>query len=38
MNIEIAEIKDNYNISEEAPAARREVKLREKDANLVRDI
>jgi hypothetical protein len=38
INIEIAEIKNNYNISGEAPVARREIELREKDANLVRDI
>jgi hypothetical protein len=38
MNIEIAETEDNYNISGEAPAARRKIKLREKDTNLVRDI
>jgi hypothetical protein len=38
MNIEIAKIEDNHNVSEEAPAARREVKVRKKNANLVRDI
>ena len=38
MNIEIAETEDSYNVSGEAPAARREIKLKEKDTNLVRDI
>jgi hypothetical protein len=38
MNIEAAKTEDNYNISEEAPAARREIELRERNANLVRDI
>jgi hypothetical protein len=38
MNIETAEIKNNHNILEKIPAARREIELREKNANLVRDI
>jgi hypothetical protein len=38
MNIEAVETENSYNISGEAPAARREVELREKDTNLVRDI
>jgi hypothetical protein len=38
MNIETVETKNNYNVSGEAPAARREIELREKDANLVRDM
>jgi hypothetical protein len=38
MNIEIAEIKDSHNILKETPAARREIKLRERDVNLVRDM
>jgi hypothetical protein len=38
MNIEATATEDNHNISEEAPAARREIKLKEKNANLVRDI
>jgi hypothetical protein len=38
INIEIAITENNYNISEETPAARREIKLRERDANLVRDM
>jgi hypothetical protein len=38
INIEIATTKNNYNISGEVPAARREIKLRESNANLVRDI
>jgi hypothetical protein len=38
MNIEAAEIKDSYNTSGKAPAARREIELREKNANLVRDM
>jgi hypothetical protein len=35
MNIETAIIKDNYNILKKAPAARREIELKEKDANDV---
>jgi hypothetical protein len=38
MNIEAATTEDNYNVLGEAPAARREVELRERDANLVRDM
>jgi hypothetical protein len=38
MNIEIAETESNHNILKETPAARREVELRERNANLVRDI
>jgi hypothetical protein len=38
INIEAAEIEDSYNVSEEASAARREVELRERNANLVRDM
>jgi hypothetical protein len=38
MNIETAETENSYNISGEAPAARREIKLKERDANLVRDM
>jgi hypothetical protein len=38
MNIETAKTKNNYNASGETPAARREIELRKKDANLVRDI
>jgi hypothetical protein len=38
MNIEAAETKNNYNISKKIPAARQEIKLREKDTNLVRDM
>jgi hypothetical protein len=38
INIEIAETEDNYNISKKAPAARRKVKLKKKNANLVRDM
>jgi hypothetical protein len=38
INIEIAEIEDSYNASKETPAARREIKLKKKDANLVRDM
>ena len=38
MNIETAETEDNYNISEEIPAARRKIKLRERNINLVRDM
>jgi hypothetical protein len=35
INIEAAITEDNHNILEEAPAARREIELREKNANLV---
>jgi hypothetical protein len=38
MNIEAIATKDSYNVSEEIPAARREIKLKERNANLVRDI
>jgi hypothetical protein len=38
MNIEIAITEDSYNVSGEVPAARREIELREKDTNLVRDM
>jgi hypothetical protein len=38
INIETIETENNHNISGETPAARREVKLRKKNANLVRDI
>jgi hypothetical protein len=38
MNIEAAETEDSYNASGKAPAARREVELRERNANLVRDM
>jgi hypothetical protein len=38
MNIEAAEIEDSYNILKEAPVTRREIELKKKNANLVRDI
>jgi hypothetical protein len=38
MNIEIAKTEDSHNISGEIPAARREIELRERNANLVRDM
>jgi hypothetical protein len=38
MNIEVAETKNSYNVLREVPAARREIKLKERDTNLVRDI
>jgi hypothetical protein len=38
MNIEVAETEDSYNVSGKIPAARREIKLKKKDANLVRNI
>jgi hypothetical protein len=38
MNIEIAETENNYNASGKAPAARQEIELKKKIANLVRDI
>jgi hypothetical protein len=38
MNIETAETEDSHNALEKAPAARREIELKKKKANLVRDI
>jgi hypothetical protein len=38
INIETAITENSHNILEEAPAARREVELRERNTNLVRDI
>jgi hypothetical protein len=38
INIEATETKNSYNILKKAPAARREIELRKKDTNLVRDI
>jgi hypothetical protein len=38
MNIEAAITKNNYNVLKETPVARREIELKEKDVNLVRDI
>jgi hypothetical protein len=38
INIEIAMTEDSYNALKETPAARREVKLRERDTNLMRDM
>jgi hypothetical protein len=38
MNIEAAATENSHNALEKAPAARRDIKLREKDANLVRDM
>jgi hypothetical protein len=38
MNIETAETENSHNALKEAPAARRKVKLRKRNANLVRDI
>jgi hypothetical protein len=38
INIEVAITENSYNVLGEVPAARREVKLRERDANLVRDM
>ena len=38
INIETAAIEDSYNALEKTPAARREVELRKKNTNLVRDI
>jgi hypothetical protein len=38
MNIEIAETEDSHNASGKAPAARQKIKLRKRNANLVRDI
>jgi hypothetical protein len=38
MNIEIAKTKDSHNVSEKAPVARREIELRKRNANLVRDM
>jgi hypothetical protein len=38
INIEVAETENSYNVSGEVPAARREIKLKERDTNLVRDM
>jgi hypothetical protein len=38
MNIEVAETENSHNISGKVPAARREIELKERNANLVRDI
>jgi hypothetical protein len=38
MNIEAAKTENNYNILKEIPAARREVELKERNANLVRNM
>jgi hypothetical protein len=38
MNIETAKTEDSHNISGETPATRREIELKKKDANLVRDM
>jgi hypothetical protein len=38
INIETAKTENSHNTSGETPATRREIKLREKNANLVRDI
>ena len=38
MNIEAAATEDNHNVLGEVPAARREIELRERNTNLVRDM
>jgi hypothetical protein len=38
INIETAATENSYNALKKAPAARREIELRERDTNLVRDI
>jgi hypothetical protein len=38
INIETAATKNNYNASGEVPVARREIKLKKRNANLVRNI
>jgi hypothetical protein len=38
INIETAETEDSHNVSGEAPVTRREVELKKRDANLVRDM
>jgi hypothetical protein len=38
MNIETAETENSHNVSKKVPAARREIKLRKRNANLVRNI
>jgi hypothetical protein len=38
INIEIVATKNSYNISKKAPVARREIKLKKRNTNLVRDI
>jgi hypothetical protein len=38
MNIEAVKTENSYNVSGKTPAARREVKLKKRNANLVRDM
>jgi hypothetical protein len=38
MNIEVIKTKNSHNASGETPATRQKIKLKEKNANLVRDI
>jgi hypothetical protein len=38
MNIEVTEIENSHNTLKKAPAARREIELKEKNANLVRNM
>jgi hypothetical protein len=38
INIKATETEDNHKVLKKAPATRREVKLKKKNANLVRDI
>jgi hypothetical protein len=38
INIEAAATKNNYNTLKEAPATRREIELKERNTNLVRDM
>ena len=38
INIKTATIENSHNVLKEVPAARREIELRERNANLVRDI
>jgi hypothetical protein len=38
INIEIAETENSHNVLEKTPAARREIKLKKRDTNLVRDM
>jgi hypothetical protein len=38
MNIEVVKTEDNYNVSGKIPAARREIELRKRNTNLVRNM
>jgi hypothetical protein len=38
INIEITKTEDSYNVSGKIPVARREIELKKRDMNLVRDM